>query len=1175
MSNNLKFIHLRTHSSYSLSEGAVRPEEIAGFAANNDMPALALTDSGNLFGLLEITLSCQKNGVQLIPAVEIYFTEDKENKANELNKVVLIGQNEKGYLNLLKIVSNSFLHNDDSSTPSISWGDIENNNDNEGLILLTGGYNGILDSKIREGQIADAESLLVKLSNIFAGRIYIELNRLGQQKEVETEAVLLKFAKSKNLPIVATNNVMFPTKEMSEAQDALMCIAGGNVVDDDSRDRCSAEQYFKSQDEMAELFTDLPEALESTIKIAKRCSYLARAEAPMLPDFPCEGGRTAAEEIKAQAFTGLCNRLAIEVDDKESQDGKYKDYFTRLDFEIDVINNMGFPGYFLIVSDFIKWAKSQDIPVGPGRGSGAGSVVAWAMQITNLDPLRFGLLFERFLNPERVSMPDFDIDFCQERRGEVIHYVQDRYGYENVAQIITFGKLQARAVLRDVGRVMQIPYSKTDRICKMIPFNPIDPVTLAKAVEMDPELQAERDNDEVIGKLIDIGLKLEGMHRHASTHAAGVVIGPKPLTEILPIYSDPRSPMPITQYSMKYSEVAGLVKFDFLGLKTLTLISKAVAMIKVNEGFDIDIGQIPLDDERTFSMLAEGKGNGVFQMESAGMQDAMRKMKVDSFEDIIALISLYRPGPMENIPRYIACKLGREKPDYLHPMLEECLKETYGVIIYQEQVMQIAQIMGGYSLGAADLLRRAMGKKIKAEMDAQRELFVKGAVENKVQKKKAEEIFDLVAKFAGYGFNKSHAAAYALIGYQTAYLKAHYPAEFICACLNMVIGDTDKILMFREEARRMGIDILSPSINNSYAHFVTEKNKESGEKAIRYALGALKNVGIDAVEILESERRENGNYKSLSDFISRVPKQVMNKRQTESLAACGAFDEIHNNRRQLFEEATILVRYNASFQEEKNDDQSSLFASVDTPESRDVRLQNIEDWADEEKSFKEFDAIGFYLGKHPVTNYLSILPENRFMRIQDMEDKVPYQSNEIKKDKYGRRQRPKGFELLLIGVPNRVVHRTSNGRRFSYFSLSDPTGMTEINIFNDELINKARDILEDKNVIIVRAEARRDEGGIRTQASDIITVDEFLESLSARAEITIEEGSQGEELVSKLSGLAGNDNLKAPIPIRISIKTNNGFLVKMKLPNKFSAERKQLSTLMKGYKDIDFKIIEG
>jgi DNA polymerase-3 subunit alpha len=821
-----KFVHLRLHTSYSLSEGAVRVEEVGKLCAKNNMPAVALSDSGNLFGMLETSIYCKKNGVQSIPAVEANFAFKPEgnNPNADYPKIVILAKNKIGYQNLLKLVSNSFLNGFDHSKPVLYFDEIKKFN--EGLIILSGGFNGVLDSLIVNNQSVAAKKVAEEFKNLFADNFYIEINRFGQDNQTKTELTLFKIANELNIPLVATNNVMFSTADMHEAQDILMCIAEGNFISDENRKKYLQDQYFKSQEEMCKLFADLPEALENTINIARKCSFMAEESKPMLPRYPTLDNRSDDEEIWDVSFKGLCKRLGIEEDDNRIKDS-FKPYFERLEFEVFVINKMGFAGYFLIVSDFIRWAKSQNIPVGPGRGSGAGSVVAWAMEITNLDPLRFGLLFERFLNPERVSMPDFDIDFCQERRGEVIEYVQNKYGHENVAQIITFGKLQARAVLKDVGRVLQIPYGKVDRICKMVPFNPVDPVTLEKAIAMDPELRKERETDESIAKLIDIGLKLEGMHRHASTHAAGVVIGAKPLVEILPLYSDHRSSIPTTQYSMKYCESAGLVKFDFLGLKTLTLIQKTIEMIELNEAVKIDIDKIPLNDEITFKMLAEGKGVGVFQMESAGMRDSMRKMKIDSIEDIIALISLYRPGPMENIPNYIACKLGKKKPDYLYPTLEGILKETYGVIIYQEQVMQIAQVLAGYSLGSADLLRRAMGKKIKAEMDAQREQFVKGAVEKAVDKQKAEDIFDLVAKFAGYGFNKSHAAAYAVIGYQTAYLKAHYPAEFLCACMNMELTDTDKILVFREEARKMGINILPPSINKSDSLFKVEiiKNK--------------------------------------------------------------------------------------------------------------------------------------------------------------------------------------------------------------------------------------------------------------------------------------------------------------------------------------------------------------
>jgi DNA polymerase-3 subunit alpha len=648
------------------------------------------------------------------------------------------------------------------------------------------------------------------------------------------------------------------------------------------------------------------------------------------------------------------------------------------------------------------------------------------------------------------------------------------------------------------------------------------------------------------------------MHRHASTHAAGVVIGPKPLVEILPLYTDHRSNMPITQYSMKYSETAGLVKFDFLGLKTLTLIAKTIEMIKQNEGVEIDIDTIPLDDKKTFAMLAEGKGVGVFQMESAGMRDSMRKMKVDSIEDIIALISLYRPGPMENIPRYIACKHGKEKPDYLHPLLEDCLKETYGVIIYQEQVMQIAQILGGYTLGAADLLRRAMGKKIKAEMDAQREIFVKGAVENKVKKEKAEEIFDLVAKFAGYGFNKSHAAAYAAIGYQTAYLKAHYPAEFLCACMNQVIGDTDKVLVFREEARRMGIDVLEPDINNSYAYFTVEELGE-GKKGIRYALGALKNVSIEAVKQIAKERDKNGKFESMVDFLSRVEAGNMNKRQMESFAMCGAFDGLHENRRQLFEEASIIIKHNQLISEEKNANQESLFGGEEF-EIKDIKLQPHNDWNDHDRVVNEAGAIGFFLKNHPVSEFLDILPKDRLTFVEGIQDRVT-----------NLRSSESMFTTTLIGVPNKVVHRTSNGRRFSYFSLSDQTGMIEINIFNDDLINASRDMLETMEPIVCSCEARVDEGGVRIIAQEIIAAKDYLKTIRARTEININEADFSAELLEEIRLLADNDNsasieeddssAEGSLPIKLNFQTRNGFLLKMKIPEAYNIRRDKVKKL--------------
>jgi DNA polymerase-3 subunit alpha len=1183
-----KFVHLRVHSSYSLSEGAIRPEEIGKIAAKHSMPAVAVTDSGNLFGLLETSTYCTKYGVQAIPAIEVNFAPQKPENDGAIQhnidfpKLVLLAKNEIGYKNLLQLISDSFLNGTDHTKPIIYFDELKKYS--AGLICLSGGWNGVLDTAIRNNQIANAQKLAEEFASAFPNNFYIELNRFKQNKQAEVEVELLKISRKQNIPLVATNNVFFEASDYHEAQDILMCIAAGTLVGDENRRRYSNQQYFKSQSEMAELFADLPEALENSVKIAMRCSYVAKESKPMLPKFPTLQGRTDEEELWDVAFTGLCKRLGIS-EDKNRLSEKEQSYFDRLEFEKEVICNMGFAGYFLIVSDFIRWAKSQNIPVGPGRGSGAGSVIAWAMEITDLDPIRFGLLFERFLNPERVSMPDFDIDFCQERRGEVIDYVQRKYGADNVAQIITFGKLQARAVLRDVGRVLSIPYSKVDRISKMIPFNPIDPVTLEKAIAMDPELQREQKSDETIAHLLDISLKLEGMHRHASTHAAGVVIGFRKLSEIVPLYSDHRSNLPTTQYSMKYCEAAGLVKFDFLGLKTLTLIQKTIEMVEANEGVKIDIEKIPFDDALTFKMLAEGKGTGVFQMESAGMRDSMRKMKIDSIEDIIALISLYRPGPMENIPNYIATKQGRKKPDYMHPTLKPVLEETYGVIIYQEQVMEIAKVMGGYTLGGADLLRRAMGKKIKAEMDAQREKFVSGAVKNNVEKAKAEEIFDLVAKFAGYGFNKSHAAAYAVIGYQTAYLKAHYPAEFICACMNMELMDTDKILMFREEARRMGITILPPDINKSDALFKVEVVKESDgsqkTKAIRYALGALKNVGDAAMKELVEERNKNGAYTELDDFVARVPASVMNKRQVESLSGCGAFDAIYNNRKQLFEEATFIARYNQTLHEEKNSSQESLFGGADFAATQKIKLKPCDQWTNQEKILKEFEAIGFYLDNHPVESYLKIIPENRFIPIEELEDRIPISVKETvaREGGWGSREvYTNTLRTYLIGVPNRVIHRVTQGRRFSYFSLSDPTGMIEVNIFEEDLINEARDLLDSNQPLVVLVEARKDEGGIRLLAQEIIAVDDYVKTLKPSAEIFIKEENYSENTINEIKALFANDNsvtqeAKLKIPVTISVLTADSFRIKLQLAENYFINEDDVTN--KTFKDFEMKVVFG
>ncbi len=790
------------------------------------MPALGIADCQNLFGALEFSSACKKAGIQPILGCELLvnFSIDEQQKnrsnleiENSLAKLPLIAISDEGYKNLMFLVGHSFLNRKSGLSIHIDFELLKTRS--KGLIALSGGIDGIIGKLLLNNQDKTATDLVEDLRKIFPESFYIELTRHGNREEKDLEKKFIDLAFKQNLPLVATNDTYFLNRDLHEAQEILSCIGEGKTIVEQDRKKNTAEQYFKSMEELEALFSDIPEAIENTINIAKRCHIMAFERPPTLPKF----SDNEDDELKKQASEGLKMRLQRKFEIEEIPTEKQKEienqYFARLDFEASVIIKMKFAGYFLIVSDFIKWAKNNDIPVGPGRGSGAGSIIAWSLQITDLDPIRFGLLFERFLNPDRVSMPDFDVDFCQSRRDEVIKYVQQKYGEDYVAQIITFGKLQARAVLKDVGRVLQMPYNQVDRICKLIPFNAIEAVTLQKAIEMDKDLQQAIKEDPQITRLVDIGLKLEGLNRHSSTHAAGIVIGDKPLNEICAIYCDEAGNMPAIGYSMKYAEAAGLVKFDFLGLKTLTVIHEAVKLVEKTNGIKIDISNLKLDDEETFKMLARGSSIGVFQIESSGMRSVLRQMKADKIEDIIALISLYRPGPMDNIPTYIRRKHGQEKIEYPHPLLENTLKETYGVIVYQEQVMEIARVLAGYSLGAADLLRRAMGKKIKEEMDKQRAIFIEGAMKNNVSERQAGEIFDLVDKFAGYGFNKSHAAAYALISYQTAYLKAHYPVEFFTASINLEIDNADKINIFLQAAKAQGIKILPPDLNSSDAFF--------------------------------------------------------------------------------------------------------------------------------------------------------------------------------------------------------------------------------------------------------------------------------------------------------------------------------------------------------------------
>jgi DNA polymerase-3 subunit alpha len=969
----------------------------------------------------------------------------------------------------MRLNSRAFLETPSHARPHIKLAWLEG--ETEGLIALTGGPGGPLDSEIVAGRAERAAARCETLLRLFGDRLYVELQRHGTRAERASEPALLDIAYAQGIPLVATNEPYFARHEDFEAHDALICIAEGCIVAEGDRRQLTPEHRFKTRAEMAALFADLPEALASTVEIAQRCAYRPMVRKPILPSFTGVSGDDAvaseAAELRRQAAEGLAQRVAVQGLAPGVTAAQYDE---RLAFELDVIERMKYPGYFLIVADFIQWAKNHGIPVGPGRGSGAGSLVAYALTITDLDPIRYGLLFERFLNPERVSMPDFDIDFCQDRRDEVIRYVQQRYGRDQVAQIITFGTLQARGVLRDVGRVLEMPYGQVDKLCKLVPQNPANPISLKRAIEEEPRLQAERDREPVVSRAFDIAVRLEGLNRHASTHAAGIVIGDRPLNELVPLYRDPKSDMPVTQFNMKWVEQAGLVKFDFLGLTTLTALALAVKLVR-RRGIEVDLLTLPMDDPKPYAMLARGEVVGVFQVESAGMRRALVDMRPDRFEDIIALVALYRPGPMANIPTYCARKHGTEQPEYIHPKLEPVLRETFGVIIYQEQVMQIARDLAGYSLGEADLLRRAMGKKIKKEMEAQRERFVSGAVERGIGKADADTIFELLARFADYGFNKSHAAAYALVAYQTAYMKAHHPVEFLAASMTLAMHNTDKLSEFRGEAQRLGIQVRPPSINHSGGTFEVE------DGAIRYALAALKGVGAQAVETIVAARSERP-FRDLADFASRINPRAVNKRVLESLAAAGAFDALEPSRARAHAAVDAMLGYAQRRHEAATVGQNELFGGVSARES--LPMPAAEPWLPAERLQREYDAIGFFLSGHPLDDYG---PTLRKLRVQ------PY-------SEFARAVRSGASSAGRVAatVLARQERRTKTGNKMGILALSDPSGHYEAVIFSEGL-QQYRDLLEPGGAVLLflTAEAQGDE--VRARIQSVEPLDAAAEKL--------------------------------------------------------------------------------
>jgi len=1054
-----KFIHLRVHSAYSLSNGAIKIKDLLSLCNKFKMPAVAITDVNNIFGAMEFSELAKESGTQPIIGCQISINYDFErNKLDSIKSpnissapMVFLVKNKTGYKNLLKLLSYAYLKNKQSTSPEIPFEILKEYAN--GLIALTGGPHGPLGCFILNEQTDRATSFLNILKSIFKENLYMEIMRHGESQESLTETSFLDLAYQSNIPLIATNEAYFPDRTLYDAHDALICIDQKAYVSQKDRNHKTPEHYFKSSKEMETLFADLPEAIENTIVIAQRCSFLIESRPPILPPFDCGPGKTEKDELKNQADKGLKNRLNMIFEEKsvleEEKKGYSKPYQERLRFELNVINQMGFPGYFLIVADIINWSKKNNIPVGPGRGSGAGSLVAWSLNITELDPIRWGLLFERFLNPERVTMPDFDIDFCQDLRDKVIQYVQKKYGREKVAQIITFGKLQSRAVLRDVGRVLEMPYRYIDKICKLIQNDPAKPMNLSEAISAEPILKKILKDDPDAQKLMNIAKPLEGLYRHASTHAAGMVIGDRPLEELIPLYRDPKSDIAVTGFNMKFVEAAGLVKFDFLGLKTLTVLSTTIKLIR-QRGDSINLEKIPLNNQTTFGMMGRGETTGVFQLESSGMRDVLKNLKPDTFEDIIAVVALYRPGPMSNIPSYIKRKHGKETISYLHPTLEGILKETYGIMIYQEQVMQIAQTLSGYSLGKADLLRRAMGKKIKEEMDEQRQVFIDGAEVNGVSAQQAEEIFKHVNKFAGYGFNKSHAAAYALIAYQTAYLKANYPLEFFAASMTLDLGNTDKLNIFRQELSRLKISLLPPNINKSTATFNVEacSDNPNQQHSIRYALSALRNVGQTAMQLIVNERGEHGLYNNLSDFFNRINPSILSKRQLESLIKAGAFDTLNTNRRQIFLQIDNLIKHLSLTQKERNSGQIGLFNNEQVSSST-LNISHADDWSPIERLKEEFDAIGFYLSGHPLNEYKKILNDLSITESADINN-----------------SRQSGPVKLAGTILSKKEQISAKGNRYAFIKFSDMSGSFEVTTFSD-VLEKARDFLyEGKSVII-------------------------------------------------------------------------------------------------------------
>tara|TARA_X000001036_G_scaffold348277_1_gene328592 strand:+ start:1119 stop:4538 length:3420 start_codon:yes stop_codon:yes gene_type:complete len=1032
------FNNIKIHTQYSICEGAIKIDDLAEYCKLNKIKSIGLADSYNLCGALEFSEKLSKVGTQPLIGTQINLRAH-----NIIGKITLYATSEQGFKNLTKLSSLSYLKKNETEDPSCDLNDLLLNN--KDLILLTGNYYNFFGKLLYANKVKDFEKIIKSLKDHFNNdRLYFEIQRHGEDEEKNFENYLLKYSKTFKIPLIATQEVFYLNEDMYEAHDALTCIGEKKFIDDKSRFKYSNQHFLKKDENLTKLYSDIPEALENNYNFHLRFNFKPKKSKPILPSIANEQSNSPEEELMKQARDGLANRINNFILKKnlgKTNEQIKVDYQDRLTHEINIINSMDYASYFLIVSDYIRWAKKNSIPVGPGRGSGAGSLVAYCLDITDLDPIEFDLIFERFLNPDRVSMPDFDIDFCEEKRDQVFEYLKTKYK-DGVAHIITFGKLKARMALRDVGRVLGLPYGHVDKICKMVPFDPSRPLTLQESIDREPRFKEEVRNNKKIKKLLDLSLKIEGLNRNMATHAAGVVIAGNKLAEQFPLYIDQSSNLilPSTQYDMYSSENAGLVKFDLLGLKTLTVIDKTIKRLKL-KNIKLDISKINQNDEKVFSLLSTGETTGLFQLESAGMRDAIKQMKPNKFDDIIALVALYRPGPMSNIPIYNDCKNKIKEPDYIHPTLKEILKPTYGIIIYQEQVMQIAQTLAGFTAGEADILRRAMGKKKKAELDKQKERFINGALKNGIAKDVANFVFTKIEPFAQYGFNKSHAAAYALIAYQTAYLKTYHKEDFIAATMSTELTNTSKLREFVEELKRLDIEIIRPSINKSFAEFKAIDGK------LYYGLGAIKNVGFEAVSNIVNEREKNGEFKTFVNFVKRVDAKDVNKLQLEGLVKAGVFDEFDKDRNKILNSIPKIIQQIKNINDDKINHQSSLFEKQENIREEFDFIPH-KPWLQKELLAEEFKALGFYLSDHPLNEYEEVFNQLKITTYDEF-----FENN----DKEG----------LVAGTIMSIQEKKSaKGTPYGIIKFSDKKGEFELFLFAEILVSNRDKLKESESFVL-------------------------------------------------------------------------------------------------------------